>query len=786
MLFKNYDWKKQATQVLQDEQVEKAFMDQAYGFIQNKAGKLMETPHKLGFEIVHKNDANTRMVGIFAFRIQDDLLYVPVFFLNGEIKGTDLLYRHATKTFVPLNEDWVSFMFEKAEEQPGEGIDRAITKRTPGDIEMRRIAYPPDSYYSRKNASEKDPREEKVEPTCKCTKDQQDCGKTGCPGQKKDNPGHGYKSAADWISYWSEQTKPDPVLREFMEEIGTTDMLDKIASWCEESYLFANALHMNCAPGDYMPKGMETRIQGAAMEKKAADEAAKPKALLILHTEMHPGIKEASEEFYKNGYKMEDNRDEGKLTFIYEDDKSFASTITEPGIYDVILKDGSTESCLCAPLNDQQIQCSDGLESVVEGNLTQSNSQFQDSHNPEVVAIKLSDRKAGVGRGAVGHMTEMLNQALGDEDLIDKQMATGTTYRILDLNGFTLSKPIHVVDTEVRDGLIIYKIIQKWGGRPTTLMYNPNFVHTDYANGVIGPGAVFVRVKAPKPKKEGSDDYYDWNAEDDDSKLCLGNQQNLDNWIFGHSRPFGVIKKSSDEFQFRYRHLKYSDTMSKIAALVHLTKDLQISAPDAEVMLEKTADWHLGVQNAVKRASVIRIIDTEDFQPSFNQDFGVTEDRPHFQALETEYDFDEVPLHRIGDAHDPGSGEGPDQSSSKHPGEGLPKHVLMSSSPEQLAQMSQNTPQVFEHGVVGSLATTFDSMAMIDKYIPKLEEALDSIGRMLFLYYWKPGDFQDSYGADDMVNLENEFLSNFKSLGDMTLNLMKKNKNRQGTVPLHS
>jgi hypothetical protein len=152
-MLKNYDWKKEASQVVDDDQVEKAFMDSAYGFIQNKAGKLMDEPHKLGFEIVHKNDANTRMVGIFAFRNQDDLLYVPVFFLNGEIKGTDLLYRHTTKTFVPLTEDWVSFLLEKAESQEGSGIDRAITKRTPGDMEFRRIAYPPDSYYSRKAAS---------------------------------------------------------------------------------------------------------------------------------------------------------------------------------------------------------------------------------------------------------------------------------------------------------------------------------------------------------------------------------------------------------------------------------------------------------------------------------------------------------------------------------------------------------------------------------------------------------------------------------------------------------
>jgi hypothetical protein len=899
MLLKNYNWKKHAGQVLQNEQVEKAFMDQAYGFIQNKAGKLMESPHKLGFEIVHKNDANTRMVGIFAFRIQNDLLYVPVFFLNGEIKGTDLLYRHTTKTFVPLNEDWVTFLFEKAEEQPGEGIDRAVTKRTPGDIEMRRIAYPPDSYYSRKNASEKLAKVDTVgavdakhkqeaaamsgtvvdaenaasaaklsgkvvdnaEPIVKQQSSvKQAFGVGYAPGSSFNAPTEGFaqavkgipissktefnpelfdkavadgtispdiaktitdrrnagtlspedqeefrdiikqflkdtehmgivkqQSSADWLDYWSEQTKPEKCLREFMEDCGDSAMLDKLAAWCEESYDFANSLFVNCEKEDYMPEGMVDRVRTEAMDKQAAEKEAAPKPLLTLHTGFHEGIKSASEEFFKKGYVMEDNRDPGKLSVVYEDNSSYANTVTEPGIYEVIMKNGDTEECLCAPYIDERFQCADGLEPGIEGpSIPTCDSQYAMSHNPEIIAISLDSRKCGKQRGAVGNMKEMLNQALDNDGLIEKQMATGKTYRILDLNSFGLTRMIHVLDSEVRDGLIVYTILQdKWGGKPTKLMYNPNFVHTDFRSGVIGPAAVFVRVEAPKPKEDGND-YYSWDCDNESCCIALGNQQNLDNWIFGHTRPFGVIKKGSD-YMFRYGHKRYSSNMDKIAAMVHLTKDLQVSAGDAESMLEKTSDWHLGVWQSVKKAAVIRMIDTEDFQPSFNQDFGVTEDRPHFQALETDYDFDEVPLSRKGDAYDPGQGVSPMRDSREgHPGEGLPTHVLMSASPEELAQMAQNVPQVFEHGVVGSLATTFDSMAMIDKYLPKLEEAVDSMGRALFLYYWKPGDFQDSYGADDMVNLENELLSNFKSLGDLTLGLLKKNQYRHGSVPMHS
>jgi hypothetical protein len=49
------------------------------------------------------------------------------------------------------------------------------------------------------------------------------------------------------------------------------------------------------------------------------------------------------------------------------------------------------------------------------------------------------------------------------------------------------------------------------------------------------------------------------------------------------------------------------------------------------------------------------------------------------------------------------------------------------------------------------------------------------------LFYWKPDDFQKSYGSDDMSNLEAEIDSNFESIGDLTLKLLKKSdKMRKG------
>ena len=73
-----------------------------------------------------------RLVGIFVFRVNKDLYYAPVFFINGAIKGTDLFYRHTTKSFVPLNERWVEYLISLSETSEGKGVpisERINTRR---------------------------------------------------------------------------------------------------------------------------------------------------------------------------------------------------------------------------------------------------------------------------------------------------------------------------------------------------------------------------------------------------------------------------------------------------------------------------------------------------------------------------------------------------------------------------------------------------------------------------------------------------------------------------------
>ena len=138
----NNDWRKYAASTYPDQDVEKAFLDQAYVFIQNKATPLMRDPYRLGFEIVFKNDDNSRMVGIFVFRVDSDLLYAPVFFSNGQINGTDLLYRHNTKKFVPLNNDWCQYLISLSNYSEGTKSPRDVRTSNKG-MNVQELVTPP-------------------------------------------------------------------------------------------------------------------------------------------------------------------------------------------------------------------------------------------------------------------------------------------------------------------------------------------------------------------------------------------------------------------------------------------------------------------------------------------------------------------------------------------------------------------------------------------------------------------------------------------------------------------
>lgn len=755
-----YDWKKAAAQAVADDaQIERAFMDQAYQFLANKGGALMKDPYRLGFEIVHKNDSNTRMVGIFAFRVGDNLLYVPTFFLNGEIKGTDLLYRHDSKTFVPLEQEWVKYIISKGSREVGRSIPKGDNSRSPKDINFEDIAYPPGGYTA----------------------------KTASDTSRE------VRFAQELIK----QSKEDgSLLRKFIEEDGGFKAIRKLASYMDSCWEFAEAIANNIPSESYIPDG--ELGQALISKHKIIKEASTPKPKLQLFVggldkiQALPkdDIEKSASHMVKYGYDLWDDRMPDQINPVYQPMVEDMEMIGEPGMYEVLMQDGTTRKAFVGYKSRSQV--GEDIGSNWPSDPLCGSDHLQE-FAPSKMVIVFDDDNTSICAwdGVYGNQQKTLTEVINDNDL-KTTMEAGNAYRIFDPESGSLTEPIYCISKSNKAGIEFYKIHREYG-RALTIRRNKDLKENNIPGGLLGADCYFVPVAVNRKTDQrgvreihhSDDTYYEMCCKEPDQ--LLGSSATLRDWALETGVKKATLTHNAGDYRLRLSFRDQSRDMNRVSMHCKLACEHRIHSSTADQLLIKAekdgeVEFLFGEPGATKRASVIRLLGQPHFNMSRDGDFDVDLDYPQHQILETDTDQDEPPEQHIGDAFDPGMGLGPQEE-----GDGLPHGIIMSSSPEQLAQlaMSSEAPQVFEHGVVGSLVQTFDAVAMIDKYIPDMEQALDRLGRILFLFYWKPRDFEDAYGTDDMANMENQILSNFRSFGDLVLELLKKSeRQRRGSVSL--
>lgn len=94
-----------------DAEFEQSFFQLAYERLQEKLHNLL--PFLVGFEIVNKNDEGTKALGVFGFKSNNgQMLFVPAFFVNGTVKGIDIIYSKNNEQFYPLNEDFAELFLK--------------------------------------------------------------------------------------------------------------------------------------------------------------------------------------------------------------------------------------------------------------------------------------------------------------------------------------------------------------------------------------------------------------------------------------------------------------------------------------------------------------------------------------------------------------------------------------------------------------------------------------------------------------------------------------------------
>lgn len=126
------------------DQFESSFFNLAYTKLSDKLKNLL--PSLVGFEVINKNDEGTKGLGIFGFRGNEgQTLFAPVFFVNGSVRGLEMLYSKDNDKFYPLDEDWAELLIGPESTQAGKKTDESkssIMSDQPG-MDTRSMRVPP-------------------------------------------------------------------------------------------------------------------------------------------------------------------------------------------------------------------------------------------------------------------------------------------------------------------------------------------------------------------------------------------------------------------------------------------------------------------------------------------------------------------------------------------------------------------------------------------------------------------------------------------------------------------
>lgn len=811
----NNNWKEKIASMTEvdDLDIEKTFSDMASGFVANKVGDLMKDEHRIGFEIVKKNDDNTRLLGVFAFKVDKELIFAPVFFLSGEIKGP-LLYRCDTKQFLPATKDWASYLIESIETSEGRGISRTRISETAPMVDLDKIMMRP------KQASTEDanrlnlPKEdydhmkEKAISIVKKTKDSDKLKAEEFNAKVTEEFNKLYEKhpisikkaftlefGEDVESGLNEAIAKSAtfqvgILKEFMSEPGygnaAVDAIIKAAEMEGSEKLLEHISALYGTPANMIPD------QLTDFEKKATAEPRN----LELHFEFTKEAAEYPKQYFKDGFFMFDNRYKEKCCEVTKETlTSVLTSISDTGIYDVLKDDGKfVDGCFCAHITEQGswpfkkdhtvLPSIDYFESP---KTKLSNTIIIDKNG----AITITDKAMGIIQTSVEKDTESSPGVA--------KLSEGEVYVAHSNNASSVIRPFYVNKVKSVDGVQFCNIIPLWphgcpcfNGAEESIKVHAwkedgvkVIVNKDTTSniekGVFGKDFKFIKLDAKK-------DVTSLHSTNDSTiglkvniiqDIAQGSK--VDQWVMDKfdtpSVEVEFDKEASDNFKYRIidnNTEEKSARLNKLQVMTKLARDLNIYAPQAYDIVdtaEDTGSCKFNLYGFEKLASRIHIVGSPQFTEEFDSTTGIPVQEVQRFVLDTaaEQEFDTRP--HVGDAMNPTTATG------------LPTVTVLTTAPEQLRGIADmyNLPNVFEHGAVGTLADTFDANQLLNKYIPKIMEAIDSLGRIKFLFFWKPNDFQKAYGADDMANMEAEIDSNFEALGELGLKLQKKSdKQKKG------
>lgn len=734
-----------------DTSFEQAFSNLAHAYLRDKAPTLLD--HEIGFQLLDRNQENTKAVGVFAFKIGSQWIYAPVFFLNGDLKGHELLYIKNQDMFVPLKENWINYIINRKPNILGQGVDR-----NSGQLGMR---YPDFTQLSRsptKFGSAKPSLKEMVTAVI----------------------GTFAKCATMKTSAAFDEMGKALHLPTFLKQAGL-DMLSKLVATCQHAPHIAQAID-NFHGLAVIKEAVDLAKQRASQPKIASVLSSAPKVApnsktlevveydATVQKALPPGYTEEDQEkLLRDGLLITDKRDRDNVSIAYDvqTEKRFFNP-TESGLYDIIVKPGDIERCYVAVF------------------------PMGASKRADFVTVVRTDGKPDWVNTRADHVFA-LSRIEGEEftkwfdGLPEATSLPNTGSRVMLLN-------------KTGDTTVPVRVIKEYGGEHGSTVYEAHLEdHSKYPpKGHISPCCYTdplnydkwrdgVRIhlggkKGSKLRSSMGDIYVPEGfkmlkvslGEDDVEKA-----EDQGACGCGESDPPALQPGNLLDAQMIL--------MQKTSALVVRHNGTEVRINDSNPVLEKEALIALVSKHGLREKSAREILSrasknrktecrikyAEPYGPPMmvNQGPSAPSDPGAVYGGETIMNSN-VPTQMGIDIGMPVA----DMSASKtdrqiyNPNTALDQKTLKS----VVDAANSGQREIFDTAMIGSMLRAVRDDTMVDRYMGDLVKGLDKLGRILFMFYWHGDQFADRYGKADMPELEDSLRNAFEMIGDVILFLKQK------------
>lgn len=760
-----------------DEQTfEQSIAELAVNTLKTKVPALMD--YALAFQLVDRGEDDTNAVGFFGFKVGEALLYVPIIFRNGEIKGTELCYVVDEDRFVPLSDDWVNQLIRRKTFTIGSPAGKNRQQQGVTGPDLRRLRVP--------------------------------------PTEAKIGEDLSLESGANWARFGIKMF--DSVLERATEKVAGCPLPEFLAKrgitvqFLEDAKgnpKLASAVFAMYSPEDFLAamESQEKTAKSKITSSKSGLGGAGAPSVYKRDVQIFSGddalnnpaemesLSEAEKKQVLNGnVVVKDGRPEAKKRKVYDTDMTKRLTNpTDGGLYDVITESGEIAKLwvlipkvigsggtrdLRFVLNGKgeymltpkttiwttkQYVLTEVLEELAKfGDLLKSKDSWDtDSANGFVIV----DAR---GQYAVGPFT--VDTVIENEDgtttlLVEQQRPRleGTKDRVVsgaprERTGMPFDGALFTDDGVVNLSNGDHDANQPYKGYSGTYDNVRKVVLTDkpIKNPVVSNGVVLV------PR----------NGEF--RVIKLGDQMRLSSSPGSSADLYLQIGKFAEAVDTMYDgHLFRIETgkgMRAVSTIKEayevLCREVGISGDDAREIIEAVQDhpWK-------KHASFVQKIaampfDSPDFQAAHDPIY----DAPVQQGGISTTNL--LPEHA---SFDPGSA----QVYRPQKDDNVNKYQNMYDGDVKNLNKATELGQkdVFDASAISALVNVNDPSDEIEDYLPDFMRCLDKLGRVMFMFYWHGEELQERYGKTEAKNLEDDVRNVFENLGDTVLDLKKSSPN---------